>query len=167
MISDWVQGFGYSLVCQILLHIMVSMSVVASPPCFSSSAVVNSYWFVTFQCLYWGFDLNHAVLGNCPHLKILQHSICLGSLCSGGCTVLNSIQSIFPWFPFLLRLLPFLPWVAFTLTCFSLVRSFTSCNALLVFLLERLSLMSAHCSSLHLSFPSNFLVGLHVFCSSF
>lgn len=38
MVSDWVQGFEHSLVSQILLYMMVSMSIVASLACFITFA---------------------------------------------------------------------------------------------------------------------------------
>ena len=38
MISDWIHGVGHSPVCQILLQIVVSVVIKASPPASISSA---------------------------------------------------------------------------------------------------------------------------------
>ena len=37
MIRDWVQGVGHSPVCQILLQVMSNISIMASPPAWTSS----------------------------------------------------------------------------------------------------------------------------------
>ena len=152
MTKDWVHGVGHSPVCQILLQIVRAVITSSLPAWTSSAGMLSAPADFPFfnDCTeastslrrmgrsssvsVWGqFSIDGSPLAlwlyNSEQYSVHRFSICRSSV----------------------RHFPERSWTVVAFPCFTVVKSFTSCYALLLLFFLRFSSISLHCSPIQFS----------------
>ena len=153
MAKDWVHGVGHSRDCQILSQIVVRAVITSSPPALASSAgmLLTPANYPFFNDCTAAFTFLRR-MGWSSSVSVREQFSTNGSPLAWW--LYSSEQYSVHQFSIRrssVRHFPERSWTVVAFPCFTVVKSFTSCYALLLLFFLRLSSISLHCSPIQFS----------------